>query len=58
MTKLTTKQIKNELEEIVDRIDDYLGELEMNGKDNTKKYEELLYIAGELRELIEVELYD
>ena len=56
MSKLTVKQVKNEIEELVDRIDDYLSELESSNKDNTKKYEELLFIAGGLRELIETEL--
>lgn len=56
MNRLTVKQVKNEIEELADRIDDYLGELERNNKDNTDKYEALLYIAGGLRELIEVEL--
>ena len=56
MNRLTVRQVKNEIEELVDRIDDYLAELERNNKDNTNKYETLLYIAGGLRELIEVEL--
>lgn len=55
MTKITVKQVKNEIEELVDRIDDYLSELERNGKDNTKKYEHLLFIAGGLREVMESE---
>lgn len=55
MLKLTVKQVKNEIEELVDRIDAYLGELENNGKDNTTKYEHLLYIAGALREALESE---
>lgn len=54
--KLTVKQVKNEIEELADRIDEYLGELERTNKDNTDKYEQLLYIAGGLRELVEMEV--
>ena len=56
MTKLTVKQVKNEIEKLADKIDDYLSELERNNKDNTDKYEQLLFIAGGLRELVEVEI--
>lgn len=55
MARLTTKQVKSEIEKLVDKIDAYLYELESNNKDNTQKYEELLFIAGGLRELMEVE---
>lgn len=55
MSRLTVKQVKVEIEKLADRIDDHLAELEQEGKDKSKKYEELLYIAGGLRELMEVE---
>ena len=55
MSRLTVKQVKNEMEKLADKIDDHLAELEQQGKDDSKKYEELLYIAGGLRELVEVE---
>ena len=54
--KLTVKQVKNEIEELVDKIDEYLAELEYQGKDDTDKYHQLLFIAGSLRELVEVEI--
>lgn len=53
---MTIKQVKTEIEELADRIDEYLGELEKNGKDSGNKYETLLYIAGGLRELLDAEL--
>ena len=48
-------KVKKEILKLADAIDDYLGELEEQGKDNSRKYQELLYIAGGLRELLEVE---
>lgn len=53
---MTVTQVKNEIEELVDRIDEYLFELERKNKDSGKKYETLLYIAGGLRELLDAEL--
>lgn len=55
MPSLTIKQVKNEIEELADRIDNYLAELEHKGKDNTTNYDHLLFIAGGLRELLESE---
>ena len=52
---MKVSEVKKELEQIADRIDSYLGELESTGKDNTAKYEKLLYIAGGIRELINLE---
>lgn len=53
---MTVKETKNKIEKLADEIDNYLGELERSNKDKGKKYETLLYIAGALRELIDVEL--
>ncbi len=53
---MTPRQVKNKLEKIVNEIDEYLYELEQEGKDNTEKYEQLLYIAGGLHELIDTEV--
>lgn len=53
---MTVKEVKNKIEKLADEIDDYLGELERSNKDKGKKYEELLYIAGGLRELVDTEL--
>lgn len=52
---MTVKQAKDRIEKLVDDIDKYLGELESTNRTNSKKYETLLYIAGGLRDLIEVE---
>lgn len=51
----TVAKAKNRIEELADEIDEYLGELERNNKDKGKNYETLLYIAGALRDLLEVE---
>ena len=48
---MTVKQVCKEIEKLADKIDDYLGKLEQEGKDNSEKYHNLLYIAGGLREL-------
>lgn len=53
---MTVKSVKNKVEKLADEIDEYLGELERNNKTNSNKYETLLFIAGGLRELVEVEL--
>ncbi len=52
---MTVKSVKNKIEKLADEIDEYLGELERNNKDNSNKYETLLYISGGLRQLLEVE---
>lgn len=51
---MTIKQAKDRMEQLANDIDKYLGELESANKTNSEKYETLLYIAGGLRELIEV----
>lgn len=53
---MTVISVKNKIEKLADQIDDYLGELEQNNKTNSSTYETLLYIAGGLRELLDVEL--
>ena len=52
---MKVSEIRKELEKIADRIDNYLGELERTGKDNVSKYDKLLYIAGGIRELINLD---
>ena len=51
----TVKEVKNKIENLADEIDDYLVELERNNEDKGKKYKTLLYIAGALLDLLEVE---
>ena len=53
---MTVKQVKNKIEALADEIDKYLGELERDNKDKGVKYDTLLYIAGGLRELVDIEL--
>ena len=53
---MTVKEIKKQIEKLADEIDNYLGKLEQNNKDKGVKYETLLYIAGALRELIDIEI--
>lgn len=50
---MTIKQAQKRIEEVADYIDDYLGELERSGKDKGKKYDALLELACELRELVD-----
>lgn len=53
---MTYKQIQKEIEELANRIDNFLQECEENHKDKGKNYETLLYIAGGLHELEDVEI--
>lgn len=53
---MTVKQAKKMIEDLADEIDNYLHELELNGKDDTDKYQALLYLSGGLRELAETEV--
>lgn len=55
---MTYKQIQKQITKIADEINAYLGELESEGKDTTKNYEALLYIAGGLEELADKEFSD
>lgn len=50
---ITITYVIDKIEELVDKIDDYLGVLEMNGKDNTSKYDELFEISCQLHEIID-----
>ena len=50
---MTIKKVKQQLKELADTIDDYLGKLEQKNKDNSSKYETLFYISGGIRELID-----
>lgn len=52
---MQVSEIKKKLGKIADEIDSYLGELERSGKDNTTKYDRLLYISGGIRELIDLD---
>lgn len=52
---MTIRQVKEKIEKLADQIDGYLMELERSGKDNTDKYETLLYISGGLHELVEID---
>ena len=52
---MKVSEIKKELEKIADKIDNYLGECERTGKDNTTKYDKLLYLSGGIRELINLD---
>lgn len=52
---MTVKQVKNKIEELADKIDNFLEKLEYEGRTESKNYEHLLYIAGGLRELLDSE---
>lgn len=53
---MTIKYAKQMIEDLADEIDNYLHELELEGKDDTDKYDTLLYLSGGLRELLEKEI--
>lgn len=53
---MTIKYAKQMIEDLADEIDNYLHELELNGEDDTDKYDTLLYLSGGLRELLEKEI--
>ena len=50
------KEIQKEIAELANRIDEWLQECEEKHKDKGKNYETLLYIAGGLHELEDVEI--
>lgn len=51
---MTYKQIQKRIEKLADEIDEALGELEAKGRDDSKNYHAMLYLAGGLRELSDV----
>lgn len=53
---MTVKQAKQMIEDLADEIDEYLAKLERENKDDTDKYQSLLYLSGGLRELAETEV--
>lgn len=53
---MTVKQAKQMIENLADEIDEYLAKLERENKDDTDKYQALLYLSGVLRELAETEV--
>lgn len=55
---MTYKQIQKRIAKLADELNVYLGELESEGKDTSKNYEALLFIAGGLEELAEKEFSD
>ena len=53
---MTYRQVQKIIEALANEIDKYLGEREREHKDYGKNYDTLLFIAGGLHELEDVEI--
>ena len=54
--KMTYRQVQKIIEALANEIDKYLGDREREHKDYGKNYDTLLFIAGGLHELEDVEI--